>query len=124
MKKYFKGNVNALQITKLEINNGKVTDIAFQDTVLQTNQWFYTNLLDKVIRFSDGCPMTDREEAKEYLESQIRNQKKRPPLSNLYIAYVDMDSLQPQAITKEQEKEMIEQRKILRKEQRKPRTTK
>lgn len=114
MKKYYTGTVNSLRIKELEIN-GKVTKMAFEDIVLTKDEWFYTNFLGKLLRFHDDYPLADREEAKEYLEFQVRNPKKIPPLASLQITYVDTATIKPQTITKQQEIAMKDQKKLIKK---------
>lgn len=115
MKKYYTGNVKSLRIKELEINKGKVKKIVYEDTVIKTDEWFYTNFLGKLLRFNDDYPLADCEEAKEYLEYQVKNPQKLPSLANLQITYVDSSSLIPQTITKQQEQIMKKEKKLIKK---------
>ena len=75
MKNIYKGDIKTISISKLEINNGKISTLEYETPVIKKDGLFYIGALGAMISFDYETRLPDEVEAKAYVVESIEQRK-------------------------------------------------
>lgn len=110
MKLIYTGEIKKVYVKNINFStNGSISEIELSQLTIVKDEKFYKNVLGKIISFKYDSSLPTEEEAKFYAKSVISSNPTK--LEQAECIFVDYDNLTPDAITKEEFKQLKKQYK-------------
>ena len=110
MKLIYTGEIKKIYVKNIDFsNNGSISEIELSQITVVKEAKFYKNFLGKIISFKYDSLLPTEEEAKIYATNIISSHPTK--IEEAECIFVDYDNLTPDAITKEEFKQLKKQYK-------------